>query len=77
MQVSLAELDLDKDEWMAIAFKDAWYLGQFVEYIKEESVYKFHFVERSMMASLFVWPELSGKPPDTSWVEQGSSHLQI
>ena len=54
MQVSLAELDIDKDEWMAIAFKDAWYLGQFVEYIKEESVYKFHFVERSMMASLFV-----------------------
>ena len=80
LSVKLDSYDIERDDWMAIAFKPAWYIGQFIEKDEKEDVYKFHFVEKSSMAHLFVWPEVSGKIPDTSWVEKGnvsSSQVKI
>lgn len=62
-----------KDEWVGIAFDRAWYIGQFEVYSEEDELSKIHFVEKSSLGknNSFVWPELSGKDSDFSWVEQG------
>lgn len=73
IQHGLHKCDIEKDEWLAIAFDRDWFLGQFVERDEDEDKLKFNFVEKSSLSSsnTFVWPELSGKQPDTSWIEKG------
>lgn len=64
-------------EWVAVAFDRKMFIGQFQQYSKEDDLSEIHFVEKSSLASSnsFVWPEISGKKADISWVEDGMLFL--
>lgn len=64
-------LDLQEDEWVAVAFNTKLFVGQFQEYSSVDKLSKIHFLERSTLPNTFVWPELSDKEADISWVEDG------
>ena len=64
--------NIEKDDQLAIAFNGVWFPGQFREYEKENEEIEVHFLERSSSTNnRFVWPELSGKKEDISWVDEG------
>lgn len=65
------QVDLEKNEWVAVAFKRGMFLGQFMEHVSEEDLLKIHFIERSSLSRVnsYVWPELSGKSADIYAVE--------
>ena len=57
--------DLQKDDWIVVAFPGVWFPGQFCSYDNETEEIEVHFVERSSSnTNRFVWPELSGKEED-------------
>ena len=67
--------DLQKDEWVAVAYETNWFPGQFIQADKETKEVEIHFLHRSATCkSWFIWPELSNDGnEDKTWVEKGYS----
>ena len=63
--------DLQKDEWVAVAYETNWFPGQFIQADKETKEVEIHFLHRSATCkSWFIWPELSSNGnEDKTWVE--------
>ena len=65
-------LNLEVDDWVAVAFPRGWYPGQFIRYDDESKEVFVNFLERtSSNSKSFIWPALNSKEEDKSWVDEG------
>ena len=73
-----ANPNLQIDEWIAVGFPRDWYPGQFVSYHEETKEVCINFLERSATNSRwFVWPALSGKMEDKTWINEELSFIKV
>ena len=64
--------NLETDDWVAVAFPQGWYPGQFMQHDDESKEVYVNFLERtSSISQNFIWPALNSKEEDKSWVDEG------
>ena len=71
-------IDIQKDEWIAVAYPRNWFPVQFIQFDPEQEEAQVHFLIRSTLISKWLlWPELCGKKADIAWIDEGifDSHL--
>ena len=67
ISVAVSGVNVDKDEWIAVAYDRDWYPGQFVKFDEEQEEMQIYFAHRSSSNRYwFVWPELSNDVPNIS-----------
>ena len=72
ISVTVNRINIQKEEWIAVAYRKKWFPAQFSQFHPEEKELRVHFLERSTSnVNLFVWPELCGEEPDIPWIDEG------
>ena len=68
IRTNVNKVDLNNDEWGAVAFPWTWFPGKFIEEDPETEELFVYFLKRSYSnKTWFVWPELSGRIEDKAW----------
>ena len=61
-KIAVSGIDIQKDEWIAIAYPRNWFPAQFKQFDEEQEEAQVHFLKRSKSnVNWFVWPELWGE----------------
>ena len=72
IKVAVSGIDIQKDEWIVIAYRKNWFSVQFKQFDEEQEEAQVHFLKRSTSnVSWFVWPELFGEQSDIAWMDEG------
>ena len=65
MDISGVEVDIQKEEWIAVAYSRKSFPPQFIQFDPEPEEAQVHFLKRSISnVNSFVWPELCVEEPD-------------
>ena len=72
ISVTVNGINIQKEEWIAVAYPRKWFPAQFIQFRPEEKELQVHFLERSTSnVNLFMWPGLCGEEPDIPWIDEG------
>ena len=78
ISVAVSGVDIQKEEWIAVASSRKWFPAQFIQFDPEQEEAQVHFLKRSTSnVSWFVWLELCGDEPDIAWIDESMFHFLI
>ena len=78
ISVTVSGVDIQKEEWIAVACPRKWFTAQFIQFNPEQEEEQVLFLKRlTSNVNWFVWPEFCGEEPDIAWIDEGIFHFLI